>query len=505
MPQPATSPERYDPELSISTVTPSKTNPRTHFSDSYLAQLASSIRDKGVLEPIIVRPLGSRSRAGVGFEIVAGECRYRASVIAEKTTIPSLIRHYTDEQVLEVQLIENIHRQDLTPLEQAKGYRALIDANPTKHSAETIATRIGMSPAYVWDRMKLNDLVPEAKTILDRELMTVGHAIQIARLKPEDQQRVIKVERLNGYHRSAEGLWEFHGGRLALDGEDKTKKDKYADVKAVSVRELEEWIRDHIRFDVAHAAKAQPLAFEQTAEIVQAAAAQPGRGKKVIAITSAYRVSDEARDDQERTYGRESWKRADGREKSKTCDVSVLGVHASGPHYGQTLQVCVNRDKCRVHWGKEIAAREKTQKLRESGKTKQASTRERRQRETWEAQQRRENEARDRWDKLRPHALTAVSAKVKTGPITAAILQAVIGSMVNGRDVAELKRLLPGAVTLKNFTRALAIVDLLKHDWQRADFVRHAARYRVDLAALEKEKGLTPQTSGVTAKAAKNS
>jgi ParB family chromosome partitioning protein len=82
--------------------------------------------------------------------------------------VPAIVREMTDDQVLEAQLEENIHRKDLTPLEEAAGYRRLIASNPTKHSAESIATRIGMSVGYVWDRLKLNDLIPEAKAILEQ-------------------------------------------------------------------------------------------------------------------------------------------------------------------------------------------------------------------------------------------------------------------------------------------------------------------------------------------------
>jgi ParB family chromosome partitioning protein len=161
--------------IPIGQLVPSKTNPRQHFDETYLAQLAESIAEKGLLEPILVRPLAGHHQR---YEIIAGECRYRASKIANETHLPAVIRRYTDEQALEVQLIENLHRQDLAPLEQARGFRALIDSNPTKHSAESIATRIGMSPAWVWDRMKLLDLVKDAQEILSQGRMTVGHAIQ---------------------------------------------------------------------------------------------------------------------------------------------------------------------------------------------------------------------------------------------------------------------------------------------------------------------------------------
>lgn len=418
--------------LAIETIVASKTNPRQHFDEAYLAELAGSIRDKGVLQPILVRPIDAGNHKPKRYEIVAGECRVRAAKIAEQSHIPSVIRLYTDEQVLEIQLIENIHRKDLTPLEQARGYRALIDANPTKHSAESIATRIGMSPQWVWDRMKLNDLTPEAKKLLERDRMTVGHAILIARLKPEDQARALEPGDEDAYgDRGRGGLWtEDHARFDELADEDKRPKDKYDGLKARSVRELERWIHDHIRFDIAHMAKAVPLQFERTAAVVDEAAQRPGRGKKIIAITHEYRVADDARDDKERTFGSQSWERADGKAKSKTCDHSVLGVVVTGSGQGETLEVCVARDKCRVHFGAVIRDKEKNAKLRERGQKGHAEKREAASaaREAREAEQRK---ARDeRFRKFVPALRQATHAAAQALPqvLPKAILQKILAA-----------------------------------------------------------------------------
>lgn len=362
--------------LPIERIHPSKTNPRTHFDDAYIKDdLAVSIRDKGIIQPLVVRP---HPKKPDDVEIVAGECRYRAAKFVGLELLPVIIREYTDEQVLEIQIEENTHRKDLTPLEEGAAYRRLITMNPDKHSAMTIATRIGKSPAYVWDYLKLNDLVPEAKAILDQERMAVGHAILIARLKPEDQKRAVDLPDNDSYGRHIDGLWRNDHGRLDIDDdgtaeEQAVKKDKYFGWKPCSVRELETWIRNHVRFDVEHAAKAQPLIFEQTAAVVQAAAEQPGRGRKVIAITHEYRVADDARDGEERTYGSQSWERADGKEKSKTCEYSVLGTVVAGRGQGTTLQVCVNREKCLTHFKQSVLAKQKSAKQREAGQTKQAA------------------------------------------------------------------------------------------------------------------------------------
>lgn len=481
--------EHYIPNLDLTLVDPSKTNPRTHFDPLYITELSGTIREKGVMQPIIVRPAAD-GRA----EIVAGECRFRASKAAGKTTIPAILRDYDDEQVLELQLIENIHRKDLTPLEQAVGYRKLIDTNPTKHSAESIAQRIGMSVAWVWDRLKLNDLIPEAQEILDLELMTVGHAILIARLKPEDQERVIRLDHgRNDSGAQRAGLWQSQGGDLLEDDDDadaKAPRSEYDGVKAVSIRELDSWIRDHVRFDVEHMAKAVPFQFEATAERVKEAAAQPGRGKKLISITHEYRVAEDARDEKDRTYGSQSWERADGQFKSKTCEHSVLGVVVAGEGYGDTFQVCVARDKCRVHFGDVIKAKEKAQKQRESGDGKKAAKTE----EAEARRRQREEEAaaakRARFAAFKASLSKAADAAIKNLPATLPrpVFAALLKSLGLPKDTkpAQLAKALLVNETVHAFRQAYGYYD-------EARLVTWVKALGVDVKACEPKSDEKPK------------
>ena len=358
--------------MALEQLRPSTTNPRRKFDDDRLKELADSVRLHGVLEPLIVRP------ADVDvFEIVAGERRYRAAQLAGLAQVPVIARPLTDEQVLEFSLIENLHRDDLSPLEQARGFQRLIAANPLKHNVDALATRVGMSPAWIWDRLKLLDLVPEAQAILEQERMAIGHAILIARLKPAEQERVIAFNDESSTQYRHQGLWRADHG-LAFEDGNGAKKGKYDGLKPCSVRELEAWIADHIRFDVEHAAQAQPLQFASLADQVVERHAQPGRGKKVVAITLDHHVGADARDGEERTYGSAAWKFADGQEHTQlfsrktytapTCEHSVLGVVVAGARRGDSFEVCIARDKCQVHWKKEIAERAKSATARASGK-----------------------------------------------------------------------------------------------------------------------------------------
>lgn len=375
--------EKYE-RLPIGWFIPSKTNPRTHFDVGALEQLSGSIREKGIIEPLIVRP----TKKAEVFEIVAGERRFRAGMRAGLTHLPVIIRAYTNEQALECQLEENIHRNDLSPLEAAAGYRALIKANPDKHNVQSIAERIGMSATHVWDVLKLLDLIPEAKAFLEQDRISVGHAIPIARLSPADQKRVVHFQ--NG------GLWT-HDYALEFDEDDATKGAPADRFKPRSIRELKEWIANHVRFDVEKAAKAAPLEFGPVLEQVEAAetiAEETGRRQAYVAITYDQQTKPDTVDKHEKTYVVTAWRRADGLEKSKTCEHAILGVVKSGRRAGHAFNVCVNRDKCKVHFGPEIASREKHAKQREKAakgtpakpKANSAQQRQQAENDKWEAE-----------------------------------------------------------------------------------------------------------------------
>src|SRR5665213_3916698 len=141
--------------LPLNVLTESTTNPRRIFENAALKELAESIRVQGVLSPLLVRPLTER-----GFEIVAGARRYRAAQMAESETVPVRIVNLTDAEALEAQLIENLQRRDVHPLEEAQGFRALLNLEEPKYSVEQIAVKTGKSPAYCAQRLKLTELVP---------------------------------------------------------------------------------------------------------------------------------------------------------------------------------------------------------------------------------------------------------------------------------------------------------------------------------------------------------
>lgn len=169
------------PRIAFRLVVPSLTNPRKDFAEGPLQELAESIKILDVIEPVILRPLPAARMADTAgmrprptHELVAGERRYRAAQLAGLADIPYVERDLTDAQALEIQLIENVQRDNLKPLEEAAGFRALMDA--TGISAKDLGARVNRSRAYVYNTLKLLDLCQESRDALVAGKMDRSHA-----------------------------------------------------------------------------------------------------------------------------------------------------------------------------------------------------------------------------------------------------------------------------------------------------------------------------------------
>ncbi|PHP28317.1 ParB/RepB/Spo0J family partition protein [Limimaricola cinnabarinus] len=162
---------RPDMMVPIERIRPNPDQPRRHFDETALEELAASIREKGVIQPLIVRRDPSREGH---FEIVAGERRWRASQLAKLHELPVLIREYSDTEVLEVAIIENIQRADLNAIDEAAGYRQLMDR--FGHTQEQLASALGKSRSHIANLMRLLSLPEDVQEMLTSGQLTAGHA-----------------------------------------------------------------------------------------------------------------------------------------------------------------------------------------------------------------------------------------------------------------------------------------------------------------------------------------
>ena len=173
--------------LPLSFLTESTSNPRRHFEDGPLQELAESIRVQGVLSPLLVRPLTEQN-----FEIVAGARRFRAAQLAEAEAVPVRIVNLSDAEALEAQLIENLQRRDVHPLEEAQGFRALLNLQEPNYNVGQIAAKVGKAPSYVAQRLRLTELIQSVVEAFYAEAIGTGHALLLAKLQPAQQEQALK-------------------------------------------------------------------------------------------------------------------------------------------------------------------------------------------------------------------------------------------------------------------------------------------------------------------------
>ncbi|HYN33016.1 MAG TPA: ParB/RepB/Spo0J family partition protein [Ilumatobacteraceae bacterium] len=156
-------------DVAISTITPNPHQPRVHFDEESLSELTASIAEMGVLQPILIRPLDDDT-----YELIAGERRWRAAQRAGLTTIPAVIRVTDDVSSVEQALVENLHRQDLTPLEESAAYQQLIDDFGLTH--DQVSSRVGKSRSTITNSLRLLGLPPVVQRLLADGQLTAGHA-----------------------------------------------------------------------------------------------------------------------------------------------------------------------------------------------------------------------------------------------------------------------------------------------------------------------------------------
>lgn len=166
-------------ELDLSDIRPNPYQPRKRFDDKSLRELSDSIKENGVFQPIIVR------KSVNGYEIIAGERRYRASKLAKKKTIPAIVRKFDESQMMEVAVLENLQREDLTPLEEAQAYEML--QKNLGLTQEEVSKRMGKSRPYIANYLRLLTLPSKTKRLLQHGDLSMGQARTLLGLRDKDK------------------------------------------------------------------------------------------------------------------------------------------------------------------------------------------------------------------------------------------------------------------------------------------------------------------------------
>lgn len=187
--------------LPLKEIIPNKNNPRSEVDKNNLAELADSIKAVGIINPITVRNLNKDAMEeainGNKFEIVSGERRFKAAEIAGLKTIPVIIRDLSDDQMMEVIIIENLQRKEVHPLDEATGFDFLMKTG--RYKEEAIGDKVGKPASYVAKRLKLLNLIDQVKESFRKNELTLGHALEFARLNERQQDKMVKWMENNKY------------------------------------------------------------------------------------------------------------------------------------------------------------------------------------------------------------------------------------------------------------------------------------------------------------------
>jgi len=221
--------------LPIEKIQANKQNPRSIFSEDELVDLANSIREKGIVQPIIVREIDS---AG-SYEVIAGERRWRAAQIAQLDNIPAIIKTLSDDDALEIAIIENVQRSNLSPVDEAAGYQRLIDIY--NYTQEDLAQVIGKSRSYIANILRLNNLPMKVKDYLSEGLLTIGHARALISLENAENLADMIVSK---------GLSVRQIEQLVKNSVGSQKKSKRSSIKDKNISSLEQLMTDAIGLKV---------------------------------------------------------------------------------------------------------------------------------------------------------------------------------------------------------------------------------------------------------------
>lgn len=221
-------------QIPLTDIRPNPYQPRKTFDETALNELAESIRISGVFQPIILRESKVK-----GYEIIAGERRFRASKIAGKETIPAIIREFDEEKMMEVAVLENLQREDLTSLEEAEAYEMMM--KKLKLTQEEVATRLGKSRPYIANYLRLLGLPDAVKEMLQKEDISMGQARTLLGLK-EKKQITKLAKRVVRDHLTVRQLEQLVN--KMNQPKDEAEQPKKNDKKPYYIRESEERLMD---------------------------------------------------------------------------------------------------------------------------------------------------------------------------------------------------------------------------------------------------------------------
>ena len=421
-------------ELSIDLIDESD-NIRRSFSEEKLQELAASIREHGVLKPILVRPNADR------FILIDGWRRLTAAKQTKCRTIPVRVRDIDENAAEEEMIIANLHHEDVTPLDEATSYQRLLDKGRT---VDELAARLGKSKRYIYQVLTLNRLVPEAQDLLARDILPLNYATKLATVPAE---------------RQAEGL--DHCFRPLFGKEDR-RRDQLE-----PLAELTGWIEKSVRLD-PHTEDTKILLPELADQVT---AAEQEREAGVLAVSTLHFHTDRS---EPKPILAKSWKPAEGKDR---CTHARPAVIALGEGQGTFLHVCIAKKACEKHWGKAKGGKPSIPTDTEI----EAEAARKRQEAAWA----RQRAAEEHWRTVeRPQALQLIASRTAKLSWSRGLMTTLLGELNTDAAFTELVGR-PSGLPTRRYPQAVAVALALRHSWRREELVKFAKRLGVKLTAKD--------------------
>lgn len=350
-------------QVPLKDVKPSPFHFRTSFDESAMANLVASVQAGGIHEPLLARKVNGH------YELVAGHRRLEAAKLAKLTTVPVIAKDLTDAQALEVQIVENEQREDVSELDQAAGFARLMKLDAKTYTVEHLAGRLGLKPASVYLRLKLLALIPEAQQLLRAGTIDAGHGVLIARQPEKAQKELVK--------------WI----------KDSLKRGRYDDdePEAPSVRDLKHYIQNHVKVDLFSDA-----VRDEQPEVAKALDELKAAGKKPVALSRGWGSSDKGALSQHEV-----------RISDKKCPNLEIGYYTTGDQGEIELVDFCRQKQCKVHYPE--LARQAADKRKAAKQAKETPA----QKEKRQAAERKEREKKAREKALSAAVAAAVVNKTK--------------------------------------------------------------------------------------------
>lgn len=425
--------------LAIDTIDESPNNPRRAFPQPQLEELAASIHEDGVIQPIVVTRIGDR------FIVCAGARRLRASRLAGLSAIPARILDVDEMKAEKIALIENIQRSELEALDEAYAYRRFLDQGRT---LDELAATVQKSKRHVHERLRLMDLIPEAQDLLSKDILPIEYALLLARVPAE---------------RQADGLAHCFRPLFQDQGRSRDQLEPLADLRS--------WSEKTVRLD-PRSTDTKVMLPELADHVAQI---DTEKGASILMLSTLHNHAPSDRNGSaDKPILARSWVAIEGK---NTCKYARPGVIVLGPGQGERLSVCIEKKRCTKHWVRQ-QAESTAPSAAEQARIDAA-------RRSQEEKHAREQEAARRWEnELRPRALKLIAQRAAKLRWTSVLLSLVLDRIGSAEELGELLPPLD-KLPIARYPQAVVLSLAQRASWRRESLVQLLKTLGIPIAPKE--------------------